>query len=315
MIGLGGAGNAWGGSAITVVAAMPLLDPATLARAEALGLYARQIVEGPTSGDNRSPFHGFSVEFSQHRQYVPGDDLRHLDWKILGRSDRYFVKRYQQETNYLCQFLVDASESMAYGEGDANKLEYARKLAACLCYAVLKQRDSVSLRVFDEVVSVAVPKTGNLGSIHGILAALAGATAKGITAIPQMLHRIAGEVTRRGIIVLISDLLDDEEKVLDGIRHLTFAGHEVIVFHTLHGDELTFDFNGTIRFQGLEMPDELLTKPADIRTSYLAELDAFRTRVREGCERTNSHYVLMDTTKLLHEAVGAYLAFRARVRK
>lgn len=294
---------------------MSLLDPATLARAEALGLYARQIVEGPTSGDNRSPFHGFSVEFSQHRQYVPGDDLRHLDWKILGRSDRFFVKRYQQETNYLCQMLVDASESMAYGEGDTNKLEYARKLAACLCYAVLKQRDSVSLRVFDEVVSAMVPKTGNLGSIHGILTTLSSAAPRGSTHIPHILHRIASETTRRGIIVLISDLLDDEETVLEGIRHLTFAGHEVIVFHTLHGDELNFDFKGAVRFQGLETPDELLTKPADIRKSYLAELESFRTRVREGCERSNSHYALMDTTRPLHEAVGAYLAFRARVRK
>ncbi|MFT3786767.1 MAG: DUF58 domain-containing protein [Tepidisphaeraceae bacterium] len=294
---------------------MTLLDPATIARAEALGLYARTIVEGPTSGDNRSPFHGFSVEFSQHRQYVPGDDLRHLDWKILGRSDRYFVKRYQQETNYACQLLVDSSESMAYGGGESNKLDYARRLAACLAYLVLKQRDTASLRVFDQTITASLPKTSSIAGIGPILATLARLDARGTTAIPATLERIAGESARRGIVVLISDLLDDEEAIIRGIQHLTFAGQEVIVLHVMHHDELSFDFTRPMRFDGLEMPEQLTIRPADIRVTYLNELNAFRTRVREGCERANCHYVLLDTGRPMSETLSAYLAFRARVRK
>jgi uncharacterized protein (DUF58 family) len=287
-----------------------LLDPTTISQAEALGMMARHIVEGPSTGENRSPFHGFSVEFAQHRQYSPGDDIRHLDWKILGKSDKYFVKRYQQETSYLCQILLDTSESMAFGEGDSNKLLYAKRLAACLAYAVLKQRDSISLRCFDHRVAAHVPRTSNMGSMFSLLTTLAGAQAVGKTSVPAILHRIAGETTRRGIIVLISDLLDDEDAIIAGIKHLAFAGQEVIVFHTMHDTELNFDLPGAVRFEGLESGDQLTTSPRDIRDSYLQELRAFQTKIRVGCEQSNCHYVLHNTAKPLHEAVAQYLAFR-----
>jgi len=287
-----------------------LLDPQTLAQAEALGLLARQIVEGPTSGENRSPFHGFSVEFSEHRQYVPGDDLRHLDWKIVGKTDRLYVKRYQQETNYHCQLLLDASNSMRYGEFDTNKMSFARKLTACLAYMVLKQRDHVSLRLFDQNITATIPKTGNMGSMNGILRTLVTAEASGQTRIPLILHEIAAASARRGIIILVSDLFDDEDAILSGIRHLRFAGHEVIVFHTLHSDELQFPFKNPVRFDGLEEALQITIRPGDVRKSYLEEFDLFRRKVREGCERSNCHYVAIDTSKPMHESIGTYLAFR-----
>jgi uncharacterized protein (DUF58 family) len=199
---------------------------------------------------------------------------------------------------------------MAFGEGDSNKLLYAKRLAACLAYAVLKQRDSISLRCFDHRVAAHVPRTSNMGSMFSLLTTLAGAQAVGKTSVPAILHRIAGETTRRGIIVLISDLLDDEDAIIAGIKHLAFAGQEVIVFHTMHDTELNFDLPGAVRFEGLESGDQLTTSPRDIRDSYLQELRAFQTKIRVGCEQSNCHYVLHNTAKPLHEAVAQYLAFR-----
>jgi uncharacterized protein (DUF58 family) len=264
------------------------------------------------SGEHKSPFRGFSVEFTQHREYVPGDDIRHLDWKVLGRTDRYYLKQYEQETNYVAHLLVDASESMAYGSGAISKLHYAKQLAACLAYLVLSQRDAVSMSVFDSNVRTHVPRTGNLGSIHNIMTTLAGMRPTAQTDVASVLHRIASTIPRRGIVILISDLFDDEQKILDGVQHLRFVGHEVIVFHTLDPCELEFPFDGMVEFDGLEENARLLTRPSEIRKSYLREIESFRRRVREGCERNRSHYVLVNTAQSLAEMLGGYLAFRQR---
>ncbi len=293
--------------------AQSLLDPQVLAQAEALGLYARHVVEGVGSGDNRSPLNGFSVEFSQHREYAPGDDLRHIDWKILARTDRFFVKQYQQETNYHCQILLDASSSMSYGPGEAQKCFHAKRLAACIAYAVLKQRDSVSLRVFDEHVAVHVPTTSNFGSMNSLLRVLAAAEPRAGTNLPAVLHRVAGQYGRRGLVVIISDLFDDEDAILQGVRHLTFLGHEVVVFHTLHPDERNFNFAGPVKFSGLESPDQITVRPADVRRSYLNAFESFCAKIRGALEQNNCHYVVCDTGQPVHETLGAYLAFRARL--
>jgi uncharacterized protein (DUF58 family) len=289
-----------------------LLDAEAVAQAEALGLHARYIVEGYMSGEHKSPFRGFSVEFTQHREYVPGDDIRHLDWKVLGRTDRYYLKQYEQETNYVAHLLVDASESMAYGSGSITKLHYAKQIAACLAYLVLSQRDAVSMNVFDTAVRSHVPRTGNLGSIHNIMTMLAAMQPTARTDVASVLHRIASTVPRRGIVILISDLFDDEQKILDGVQHLRFVGHEVIVFHTLDPCELEFPFEGMVEFDGLEVVEKLLTRPSEIRKTYLREIESFRKRVREGCERNRSHYVLVNTAQSLAEMLGGYLAFRQR---
>ena len=293
-----------------------LLDPETINQAEALGLHARTIVEGFMSGDHASPFKGFSVEFTQHREYVPGDDTRHLDWKVLGRTDRYYLKQYEQETNYVAHVLVDGSESMRFAGADSklSKFDYARTMAACVCYLILRQRDAVSLNLFDGEVRVHVPRTGNLASIRPIMGALANFKPTLGTNIGSVLHQIAATQRRRGIVILISDLFDDENAVLEGIRHLRFGGHEVIVFHTLDHQEIEFPFTGSVEFDGLEGGDKLLARPTEIRKSYLAQMQKFRDRLREGCERNNSHYVFVDTSHPLHEVLSGYLAFRHRTR-
>jgi uncharacterized protein (DUF58 family) len=307
--------------------AQSLLDSETINQAQALGLAARFVVEGYMTGEHKSPFRGFSMEFTQHREYVSGDDLRHLDWKVLGRTDRHYLKQYEQETNYVAHILLDGSESMKYGSCNSKaprgrwaktprsqftKLEYGKRLAACLTYLILWQRDAVSIGIFDQTMKDYIPRTGNLGSIHDIMLTLARFSPTGQTAIGQVLHELAGKIRRRGIVMLISDLFDDEQKILDGIQHLRFGGNEVIVFHTLDPYETEFPFEGLLEFQGLENVPPLLTRPNEIRRTFIKEVKAFQQRVREGCERQNTHYVAVNTAHPLHEAVGGYLAFRHR---
>ena len=293
-------------------AAAQLLDPVAIARAETLGILAREIVEGYMVGENRSPFHGFSIEFAQHREYVPGDDTRHLDWKVLGRTDRYYLKQYEQETNYVAHLVLDGSESMNYGSGKLTKFQYAKVMAACLAYVMLLQRDAVSLNIFDTATRASIPRTGNRNMIFEITARLAAFEPTEPTNISQVLHELAQQTRRRGIVILLSDLLDDENKILDGLRHLRFKGHEVIVFQVLDPYELEFPFQGTVEFAGLEKIPQLLTRPAEIRRSYLRELETFLTALRRGCEKDRCHYTLVNTAHPLHEVLSSYLAFRRR---
>ena len=293
-------------------ASAQLLDPVAIARAEALGILAREIVEGFMVGENKSPFHGFSIEFSQHREYVPGDDTRHLDWKVLGRTDRYYLKQYEQETNYVAHLLLDGSESMNYGSGKLTKFQYAKVMAACLAYVILLQRDAVSLNIFDTAARTIIPRTGNRDMIFEITARLAAFQPTGGTSIGPQLHALAHQTRRRGLVIVISDLFDDETKILDGIRHLRFNGHEVIVFQVLDPHELEFPFKGMVEFSGLEKIPQLLTRPAEIRKSYLSELEIFLNFIRRGCEKNHCHYTLVNTAHSLHEVLSGYLAFRRR---
>lgn len=290
-----------------------LLDTQAVNEAEALGLHARYVVEGFIVGEHKSPFHGFSIEFSQHREYVPGDDLRHLDWKVLGRSDRYYVRQYEQETNYVAHILVDGSESMKYASARTSKLAYAKQMAAVLSYVILNQRDAVSLVLFDNAVQKFIPRTGNLNSIHNIMNTLAAFQPEQATSIGPVLHQIAQTNARRGIVILISDLFDDEQAILDGIQHLRFGGHEVIVFQVLDPSETDFPFKGNVEFLGYESTGRLTTRPNEIRKSYLANFNAFLGRVREGCEKNKVHYVQVNTAHPLHETMTGYLAFRLKV--
>jgi len=303
-----------------------LLNAVAIQHAEALGLQARHIVEGFMAGEHKSPFRGFSIEFTQHREYVAGDDIRHLDWKVLGRSDRYYLKQYEQETNYVANILLDGSESMKYGSGlrgkvagtkgaataGISKFDYGKTMAACLCYLIMRQRDAVAMGLFDTELRAHMPRTGNLANMHGIMRMLCDFDPTQATGIAAVLHAMAGQIKRKGLVIIISDLFDDEEKILAGIQHLRFIGQEVIVFHTMDPFELEFPFGGVVEFQGLEALSRLMTRPREIRKSYLRELEAFKTRLRQGCERHNTHYVLVNTSRPLEEVLGGYLAFRLR---
>ena len=290
------------------------LQPDAIAKAQALGLKARTIVEGLRVGDHKSPYRGFSVEFVQHREYVPGDDIRHIDWKSYGRSERYTIKQYEQETNFAAHILVDASRSMLYGDGTTNKLEYAKILAASLAYLVIHQRDSASLSVFDAGWRDRLPASGQPGHVQTILQTLESALPQEKTAIGPLLHDLAQQVTRRGLVFLISDCFDEVESLLDGLQHLRFQGHEVTVFHVLHPDEIEFPFSGMIKFDAMEESLKLLTRPQLIRPAYLRAVQKYMKEFQTGCERNRCDYVQMNTSRPLAETLTAYLARRLRVR-
>jgi uncharacterized protein (DUF58 family) len=287
-----------------------LLDPAVIQRAEMLGLNARQIVEGYMAGAHKSPLRGMAIEFAQHREYAPGDDLRHLDYKVLGRTDRYYIKQYEQETNFVAHLLVDGSESMQYGSGKTTKFEYARQMAATLAYLILLQRDAVAVSIFDTAARQRRPRTDNMGRMQDILMTLSAFEPMEQTDIAGMLHDLAAELKRKGIVILISDLFDSEERVIEGIQHLLFGGHEVLVFHVMDHAEIEFPFEGSVEFVGLERGARLTTQPAALRKSYCAEVRAFRDRLRLACERNRCHYVFADTSQPWGEVLSGYLASR-----
>src|SRR5438477_3758781 len=283
-----------------------LLDPLAISRAESLGLNARYIVEGYMAGEHKSPYRGFAVEFAQHREYTHGDDTRHLDWKVLGRTDRYYIKQYEQETNYVANILLDGSESMKYGSGKITKFHYGQMMAACLAYLILHQRDAVALGLFDSTLRDYTPRSDSRGTIHTLLTKLAAFEPREQTNVASVLHDMARQIRRKGIVIIISDFFDDEQKILDGIQHLRFGGNEVVVFHTMDPYELEFPFNGIVEFEGLENFPKIMTRPREVRKTYLKELQAYQDRLREGCQRLTVHYVLADTSHPLHETLSAY---------
>jgi uncharacterized protein (DUF58 family) len=291
------------------------LQADVISRAEALGLKARTIVEGMRVGDHKSPYHGFSVEFIQHREYVPGDDIRHIDWRVYGRSERYAIKQYEQETNFVGHVLVDASRSMLYGEGAQNKLEVAKVIAAALSFIIIGQRDSAGLYVFDSEWRAQLPASSQPGHVQQILRALEETHPEEKTSIGPLLHALAEKVRRRGLVFLISDCFDEVGPILEGLRHLRFMGHEVALFHVLHPDEIGFPFEGMVKFDGMELSEHLLTRPHLIRPSYLRALQSYMHELRQGCETNRVDYVLMDTSRPLAETLTSYLARRLRIRR
>jgi uncharacterized protein (DUF58 family) len=290
------------------------LKPDVIAKAQALGVKARPIVEGLRVGDHKSPYRGFSVEFVQHREYVPGDDIRHIDWKSYGRSERYTIKQYEQETNFTAHIMIDASKSMLYGEGSKNKLEYAKTLAATLTYLIIHQRDCVALDVFDSEWREQLPGSGQIGHVQKILETLVSVKPRNKNEMGPLIHDLANHVKRRGLFFLISDCFDDVESLLGALQHLRFGGHEVIVFHVLHPDEMDFPFHGMVKFDAMEEKMHLLTRPQLIRPTYMRTLQKYLDEFQKGCERNRCDYVLMNTGKSLGATLAAYLSRRYKAR-
>ena len=282
------------------------LDPELLQRIGDLELIAREVVEGLRVGSHRSPLRGFSTEFAHHRQYAPGDALRTIDWRVFGRTDRYYTKLYEAETNFDCHLLVDASASMNYRSAKVSKLEYAKYLAASLAYMVLKQRDSVGLSVFDSEVRAYLPPRSAMGIILEIDRLLKGVKTTPKTSLAKQLHDIALMMNRRSVVVVISDLLCDIDDILAGLDHLRFEGHNVVVLHTLDPYELDFPFKGTWRFEGLENEDPLMTQPERIRDDYLASFNAFRESLKSGCTASQIDYTLVDTSRPLDAVLSEF---------
>jgi len=290
------------------------LDPRMLARLEGHKLRARHIVEGYVSGVHRSPFHGFSVEFAEHREYAPGDDLRYLDWKVFGRTDKYYLKQYEEETNLVCHLLLDTSESMRYRSPDApmSKWEYARLAAAALAYLVLNQQDSVGLVTFDHEIRALVRPSGNPSHLEQLLHVMDTSEAERKTATGAIFHELAERFTKRGIVIVIGDLFDDVDAMMAGLSHFRHRRHEVVLLHVLDPAELDFPFEGTTLFRGLEQLPEVLVDPRALRKAYLKQFGDYLHRLKRACRAHRIDYAPMRTDQPLDVALSNYLGTRGR---
>jgi len=291
------------------------LDPAVVARLAHLDVRARLVVEGFIAGMHRSPFHGFSVEFAEHRPYMPGDPLKNLDWKVLAKSDRYLVKQYTEETNLRCQLLVDLSGSMGFRSARASlsKLDYARSLAASLAYLMLGQQDAVGTMLFADRPLAFVPARSTRSHLDVLLKALDSGRPQGPTRLGPSLHELAERIKRRGLVVLFSDLMDRPSEVLSGLQHFRHRHHEVIVFHVLDPDEIEFPYDDTATFVDMESGQRLTTEPWEIAKRYLARLAAWQDHYRRACREQRIDYVPLDTRTPFDRALLAYLEKRAKL--
>ena len=283
------------------------LHPATIARISRLDLRARHVVEGFISGMHKSPLFGHSVEFVQHREYVPGDDIRHLDWKVWSKTDRYYVKMFEEETNLRCTMVMDVSESMHYGRGPLNKYNYGCTVAACLAYLLLRQQDAVGLITFDADVRQIVPARSQQTHIDSLVKALDVSRPREKTDLEKILRRVTETVQSRGMIILISDLLTDRAPLFRGLEMLTQRRHDILVFHMLDDDELAFPFSGSTRFEGMEQLPDLLCDPRSLRDGYLEALEEYLVEVRRGCTRLGIDYLLVRTGDYLDAVLSRFL--------
>jgi uncharacterized protein (DUF58 family) len=291
------------------------LDPNILSKVGSLDVVARQIVEGLRIGMHRSPARGISSEFTAYRQYVPGDDVQHIDWKSYARSERYYIKLYEAETNFISNLLLDVSSSMTYGSGGITKLEYAKYLAASLAYLIIDQGDSAGIGVFDgELQNYIMPKS-NMGVLVDISRELEQVQPKPRTNVGKVLSNFAHRMSRRGVAVLFSDMLDNTEEFINGINHLRFRGHNVIVFHIMDPYELDFPFKGTSKFIGLEDEGEMITQPDRLRDRYLEELENFISTIRNARNKAQVDYVLVNTADPIEHVLSGYLLQRSFVNK
>jgi len=290
----------------------PFLDPAVVARLGTLELKARTIVEGFLSGLHRSPFKGFSVEFAEYRQYMPGDALSTIDWKVYARSDRYYVKKFEEETNLDCHVMLDVSNSMSYGSGPMTKFEYGACLAASLGYLMNRQRDAIGLTAFDENIVSMLPASSRPGHLRGVLVTLDRLQPGHKTNVSKPLHQLADSIVKRGMVVLISDLLDDPAEVIRGLKHFQFRGNDVIVFQVLDPHETDFPFERATRFEDLETEEEIMAVPEAVRDHYLREMGGLMERYRRELGACGIDYQLLSTRRPLELALLSYLSTRAR---
>lgn len=300
------------------------LDPTVLDKISRLDLRARLVVEGFITGLHRSPYHGFAVEFAQHRQYVPGDDIKHIDWKVWSKTDRLYIKEYEEETNLKCTILMDCSKSMRYGERGSmfgeravktdgmSKFDYAATLAASLAYLLQRQSDAAGLVTFDTRVRLNLPASAHPSHLKLLLHELQNTEPDDNTDVGDVFHQLAEQISKRGLIVLISDLFADVETLTEALRHFRHRRHEVVVFHVMHEHEINFPFTDNTQFEGLETDDKVLTEPRALRKAYMEAKDEFIDQVRRCCSSSGIDYVQLSTADPLDAALSSYLAFRQK---
>lgn len=289
------------------------LKPEVVYRLSRLDLVARLVVEGFITGLHRSPYHGFSVEFSEYRPYMPGDPLRHIDWKVWGRTDRFYVKQFEEETNLRAYLLLDSSGSMGYTSGNVTKLQYAVYLSAALSYLMLLQRDAVGMVTFDTKIRSYLPPRSVFSYLHVLLREMDQLKSRGKTHVSNTFHDLAERLKRRGLIIVLSDLFDDPVNVLNALKHFRHRKHEVIVFHILDPMETTFGFEGDTLFVDMETGDKIHTQPWHIRSEYRKKVDQFLEDYKRECRQHRIDYVAMDTSQPFDMALFQYLVMRKRI--
>jgi uncharacterized protein (DUF58 family) len=289
------------------------LQPEIVAKLDNMALRARLVVEGYIIGQHKSPYHGFSVEFAEHRAYGPGDEIRHVDWKLYGKTDRYYVKQYEEETNLKAYILLDTSRSMKYTSGTVTKLDYASYLSAALTYLMLNQQDGTGLILFDEKIQKFIPPRSTPSYLNTILKNLENPTFGSDTDIGLVLHEMAERIKKRGLVILISDLMDDQEAVLSGLKHFRHNKQEVILFHILDRKELDFKFNTRTRFKDMESASQLTTEPWQIKSSYKKRIQRLQNDYKKQCREQLIDYVPLFTDQSLDIALNSYLNKRQKL--
>lgn len=292
-------------------------DPQTLAKLKGLHLRAQHIVEGYVAGLHRSPYHGFSIEFAEHREYAPGDDLRYVDWKAFGRTDKYYLKQYDDETNLICHLVLDVSESMSYRGPHAplSKFEYAQATAAALAWLVLQQQDAVGLVTFDHQIRSSVRASSNPSHLQQVFRVLESPPLNSRTSAGPIFHELARRMRKRSVVIILSDLFDDVDSIMTGLKHFRYRRHDVIVFHVLDPVELEFSFSRPTAFQGLEQMPKVTADPRSLRAAYVKEVEQYLRNLKIGCRSIGIDYHQLRTDQPLAAALSNYLAARMeRVR-
>ena len=278
-----------------------------------LSLKAKLVVEGFIIGLHKSPYHGFSVEFSEHKPYGYGDETKYIDWKLWAKTDKLFIKQFEEETNLKCYIIFDKSSSMSYSSQGITKFEYSKNLAASLSYLMIKQQDGVGLSMFDEEIKISIPPKSKKSQLNLLLTTLHNSKSSGNTKISKTLHLLAESIKKKGLIILISDLLDDQDDVLNGLKHFRYNGHEVIIFHILDKKEENLDFGNSIKFIDLETDESIVTDPDHIKFDYKNAVKSFFYNYKKECEKNKIDYVKINTSDPLEKSLVEYLIKRNKI--
>lgn len=292
------------------------LNAKVLDRTKRMDIRARLVVEGFLTGQHRSPYHGFAVEFASHREYTPGDDIRHIDWKVWSKTDRLYIKEYEEETNLKCTILLDVSKSMRYGEAEQwSKFDHGATAAASLAYLLQQQQDAVGLVTFHTKIDKHFPPSTHPNHLKLMLHELDQLKCDNQTDVGEVFHTLAGRIGRRGMVVIVSDLFVNPAILGDALAQFRLRNHEVIVMHVMHDDELTFPFQENTLFKGLEHEAQLHTEPRALRASYLEAVGRFLESTRKACATAGVDYLLLNTKDGLDAALAGYLSFRQKTRR
>ena len=289
------------------------LRPETVALLNSMSLRARLVVEGYIIGHHRSPYHGFSVEFAEHRSYGPGDEIKHIDWKLFGKTDRLYVKRYEEETNLRAHIILDTSKSMLYSSAEVSKLSYANSLAASLSYLMINQQDAVGIAKFSEKIDTFIPPKARPSHLNLILSQLDDKDSGNDTQIGMVLHELADRIKKRGMVILISDLLDKPENIMKGLKHFRHQNQEVIVFHIQDRKESEFDFDTRTKFFDMETGEEIVTEPWHIRSNYNELISKLKSNYKSNCRENLIDYVPLFTDQSLDIGITEYLIKRNKL--